>query len=408
MAIWIHASGFIDPSLPQHLISPDLYAFIKNVAGKIQPYPTSGHDDQDFLTKTDFLLPPCGSLLLFLGSESTAEVQPAAGPSEVIKPIAGRTQIKRVGPNVLTLDYVDVTAGGETRDRIYTYPAGHFVFAKNGMPRNPWDSAVQLRDSLITKTFPPDSGFEATYRFTIAERVPDDLAIVIERADLYTISCNDRPVQPMKGEDNWWLDRSFFKVDLAQAAKVGENRVTIQAAPMTIYHELEPAYVIGDFSIKPADSGFVVVPASPLTYGNADHGWEDQGAPFYAEGVDYTEVFMVPKQGDRRYELVLPDWYGAVATVSVNGRRAGTIYHRPWKCDVTDSLRLGEENTVTVRVIGTLRNTLGPHHLGGAGDHVGSAWPNAFHKAPETGPPARSDYSTLDYGLFAPPAMEAH
>ena len=30
-----------------------------------------------------------------------------------------------------------------------------------------------------------------------------------------------------------------------------------------MFHELEPAYVLGDFALKPADKGFVIVPARP-------------------------------------------------------------------------------------------------------------------------------------------------
>jgi hypothetical protein len=61
------------------------------------------------------------------------------------------------------------------------------------MERNPWDSAVQFKDELIRKTFPAGSGFTASYKFTIEEAVPKDLAIVIERPDLYTITCNGQP-----------------------------------------------------------------------------------------------------------------------------------------------------------------------------------------------------------------------
>ena len=57
------------------------------------------------------------------------------------------------------------------------------------------------------------------------------------------------------------------------------------------------------------------------------------------------------------------------------------------------------KNLVEVVVIGTLRNTLGPHH---AGAIFGSAWPGMFQQAPTTGPPAGGSYSTAGYGLFEP------
>jgi hypothetical protein len=52
-----------------------------------------------------------------------------------------------------------------------------------------------------------------------------------------------------------------------------------------------------------------------------------------------------------------------------------------------------------VTVVGTLKNTLGPHH---AGKISGTAWPAIFHQGPETGPPPGAAYDTLGYGLFEP------
>ena len=157
-------------------------------------------------------------------------------------------EIRRLEPNVLTLDYVDVTAGGETKKNLYYHRAQQLTFQKNGLAANPWDQAVQFGDEQIRHKFPADSGFTATYRFTIEKQVPKPLWIVIERPDLYTITCNGRPVTAAPGQ--WWLDRSFGKIDIASAAQVGENAVTIKAAPMTIYHELESAYVLGDFALE--------------------------------------------------------------------------------------------------------------------------------------------------------------
>jgi hypothetical protein len=50
-------------------------------------------------------------------------------------------------------------------------------------------------------------------------------------------------------------------------------------------------------------------------------------------------------------------------------------------------------------VIGTLKNTLGPHH----GDiKLGTAWPAMFRNGPPDGPPPGAKYHTVAYGLFAP------
>jgi hypothetical protein len=246
---------------------------------------------------------------------------------------------------------------------------------------------------LITKTFGPDSGFEATYRFTIEDRVPEQLWIVIERPDLYTITCNGKPVSAQNGK--WWLDKSFGRIELTKAVKIGENAVTIKASPFTIYHELEPAYVLGAFKLKPAEAGFVIVGESKpaLKLGS----WKEQGYPFYAAGVSYSRTFDIPQPAGQ-YAVGLDRWYGSVAEVLVNGKTAGYITSQPWQCDITKSVQAGT-NTIEVRVIGTLKNTLGPHH---AGTGLGSAWPGMFQQGPETGPPAGGNYHTVDYGLFTP------
>jgi hypothetical protein len=259
------------------------------------------------------------------------------------------------------------------------------------MERNPWDSAVQFRDELIRKTFPAGSGFEASYRFTIAGKVPANLAIVIERPDLYTITCNGKPVRARKGD--WWLDKAFGRIAIAQAARAGENVVTITASPFTILHELEPAYVLGDFALRAADRGFVIAPDQPLKLGH----WNEQGHPFYSAGVSYRARFDAPTPAGR-YAVALPSWHGSVAKVTMNGKPAGYITAPPWECDVTGLVKRGA-NTIEVVVIGTLKNTLGPHH----GRHPpGSAWPRMFQVGPKPGLPPGKDYDTAGYGLREP------
>jgi hypothetical protein len=126
-------------------------------------------------------------------------------------------------------------------------------------------------------------------------------------------------------------------------------------------------------------------------------GWNEQGHPFYAAGVGYQQRFKI-EQKTGRFVVSVPHWYGSVAKVLVNGDLAGYIAAPPWELDVTDELIRGD-NRVEVVVIGTLRNTLGPHHGGHA---LGSAWPGMFQAGPKPGPPPGDHYSTVGYGMFAP------
>ena len=82
----------------------------------------------------------------------------------------------------------------------------------------------------------------------------------------------------------------------------------------------------------------------------------------------------------------------------MNGQSAGYIFCPPYELDVTELLKPGE-STIEVVVIGTLKNTLGPHH---GNPPLGTAWPAMWHKAPNPGPPPGKDYSSVGYGLFEP------
>lgn len=372
---------------------------VKSAAGRIEQWDPSTAEISMYPfektgagVKARFELPPCGSLVLFLSKKSHAPVAKTKITTSIVAS-QGELEIRPIEGNVLTLDFVDITADGETKKNIYFYKASQFAFAKNGMGRNPWDSAVQFRDELISRTFGPESGFEATYRFTIEQQVPEQLWIVIERPDLYTIKCNGKTVSAMK--DTWWLDKAFGKIDIGDAAMVGENTVTITASPFTIYHELESAYLLGAFTLKESDSGFVIAGGSEpaLKLGS----WKKQGYPFYAAGVCYKQAFNI-KRPAGGYLVDLAKWYGSVVEIIVNGNSAGYIAYKPWQCDVTDLIKQGK-NTIEVLVIGTLKNTLGPHH---AGKGLGSAWPGMFQQGPETGPPPGKNYHTVDYGLFEP------
>ncbi len=235
--------------------------------------------------KVAFDLPRCGSLLLFL-SGKPGEPGPVA--VEKATPIApqGPLQIARIAPNVLTLDYVDITAGGETHQRLYYNRANQLAWQKNGLPRNPWNSAVQYKDELISKTFPPDSGFEVTYRFTIDGPVPQPLEIVIERPDLYAMTCNGTPITAAK--DAWWLDKAFGRIDVTAAAKAGENAVTLKARPFTMHHEIAAAFVLGDFALRPASAGFVISPPSaPSLAKGVAHSTDIEGVAWLTSGIGF-------------------------------------------------------------------------------------------------------------------------
>jgi hypothetical protein len=300
-------------------------------------------------------------------------------------------EVQRVGPNVLTVDYCELTIGGETKSNLYCYQAGEVAFQKNGLAHNPWDHAVQFKDELIAHRIPPNDGFTASYHFNVNGTVPADLAVAIERTDLYEVSCNGKRLTATSGE--WWLDKAFQRINIAAAACSGDNVISLHATNFTMFHEIEPLYILGDFNLSFASRGFAIESSQPLHFGK----WNEQGLPLYSDAVRYSAKCSIAST-DGRFLVTLPSWLGSVARVKVNGKQAGIIGWPPWQCDVSKLVKKGD-NQVEVAVVGTLKNTLGPHH---GSPQLGAAWPSGFRVSPKEGQPNGSQYSTVGYGLFEP------
>jgi len=342
-----------------------------------------------------FSLPPGGSLLLCVKDE---RVKPAAaGPAPAWEDVQaeGALKVESLGPNVLTLDYCDLTVAGRTEKDQYFYDAQRKTFQAHGLDRNPWDSAVQYKTNIVDlDKFPAGSGFSAVFWFRAVKGDARDFAglkAVVERPKIFRIFINDAEVEALPGE--WWLDRAFGVYPVGARIISGWNKITVRARPFTIHSELEPVYLLGDFRLAAVARGFEIIPPAPLAAG----AWNAQGWPFYGAGIRYTRTITVPQDAaGASYRLRLGPWLGATAEVFVGGKRVGTAAFPPYEVDLTGALASGP-NEVSVIVYGTLRNTLGPFHNDQA---LGRAWPGSFQQGAKGGLPPGSEYSSVGYGLF--------
>ena len=159
---------------------------------------------------------------------------------------------------------------------------------------------------------------------------------------------------------------------------------------MKIHAEIEPVYITGDFSVRSADKGWTIeAPVKSLTAGS----WKDQGMPFYSWGVTYGKEFNIEKP-EGVYKIRLNKWNGTIAEVSVDGKTAGVIAFPPYECDVTKFIKSGV-NKAEVKIIGSLKNLMGPHFNNPAPGMVSPGhWRNVKSY------PAGEDYQLLDYGLM--------
>lgn len=158
---------------------------------------------------------------------------------------------------------------------------------------------------------------------------------------------------------------------------------------MSVYAEIEPVYILGDFNLESAEKGWKIVPAQPLQTGS----WKKQGLPLYGHSITYVKTFSI-EHIDRQVEVQLGEWKGTVAAVKVNGIPAGVIISAPNSLTITKYLKKGA-NRIEVEVVGSLKNLLGPHHNSPRPGLVGPGhWGNVKSY------PSGKNYDTYDYGLM--------
>jgi len=362
---------------------------MNTLTGDINGYPYENDGDKLNLA---FTIPPTGSLLLYIPSNDEFDFDV---PSKALNLSPLQSDLPMIvtsdEDNALTIDFCDITVGNETVSDIHTYDAADKIYKyydfKNG---NPWNHSVQYKTNIVdSDTFGSNTGFTAAYHFNIKGDFDySSFKAVVERPDLWIVTVNGTEVKPEAGK--WWLDRSFSVFNIGTLVKEGDNTITLKTSPMKVNAEIEPVYITGDFSVKPAGKGWTIeAPVKSLTAGS----WKDQGLPFYSWGITYTREFNIDTP-EGKYFAVLPSWKGTIAEVSVNDQTAGVIAFPPYQSEVTGLLKQGS-NKIEIKVIGSLKNLLGPHHNNPPPGYASPwNWRNV-----KSYPPGNS-YHLIDYGLF--------
>ncbi len=362
---------------------------MNTLTGEIHGYPCIKEGEKITCV---FSLPPAGSLLLFIPYQKTGDF-PIPVVKTVLYPVASTSpmSITKDAENALMIDFCDITVGDETVKDLHTYYAADKVYKYYGFKNgNPWNTSVQFRTNIVDRdTFGLKTGFTAAYHFIVKGDFDySSFKTVVERPDLWTVKVNDTVVKPDEGK--WWIDTNFRVFNIGNLVKKGNNTITIKASPMKIHAEIEPVYLTGDFSVKPADKGWIIeAPVKTLTMGS----WKEQGMPFYSWGVGYTKEFNIEKP-EGQYFISLNNWKGTIAEIMVNDQPATPVAFPPYRSEITALIKPGP-NKIEVKVIGSLKNLLGPHHNN---PPAGLASPGNWRNVKSY--PAGKDYQMLDYGLY--------
>jgi hypothetical protein len=362
---------------------------MNSLTGGIYGYPAKQSGNQVSCT---FALPPAGSLLLFIPASGGKNLSVPSKPVDM-RPVQSNSAIKvaRNEDNALMIDFCDLEIGNEKVKDLNNYYAADKVFKYYGFKNgNPWNTSVQFKRNTVSRdTFGVNTGFKVSYHFNIKGAFDfGAMKAVVERPGMWTVTVNGTEVKPDAGK--WWLDRSLSVFSIGKLVRTGGNTISLKASPMKIHAEIEPVYILGDFSVSPAEKGFTIgPPAASYRLGS----WKEQGLPFYSWGITYSKEFNLEK-AEGKWEVGLVNWKGTVAEVTVNGQPATVVAFPPYTTDVTKLIKPGI-NKIDVKIIGSLKNLLGPHHNDPT---PGFASPHSWREVMNY--PAGKDYQMMDYGLM--------
>ncbi|GAB3907006.1 glycosyl hydrolase [Mucilaginibacter boryungensis] len=360
--------------------------------GKISKY---DFKQQNGYMSIKFNVPPAGSMMLFISNHQLQGYQKEAPAKPIIVVKTKPAYVQRPDNNTLTVDFcdLDIHQPDSSYKNLHVGMASNKVFKHYGFTDgvgNPWNNRTQFKNAIVKRdTFSKGTGYTATYHFTIKEGVNcKHFSAVIEQPHLWSnVKINGIVVKNVPGQ--WWLDRSFGVYKIGPYLKPGDNQIAVSISPMSIYAEIEPVYIRGDFNLIAADKGWVISPPVPIGLGS----WAKQGLPLYGQSITYSKTFYIQSLS-KQYTVQLGKWQGTVASVKVNQVFAGIITSEPNNLSITRLLKKGN-NTVEVEVIGSLKNVLGPFYNKPV---PGLVDPGKWYNI-KSQPPGNS-YDLYNYGLM--------
>lgn len=267
--------------------------------------------------------------------------EPVEGEPEEFEEVASvglpaEWKLELLGPNALTLDRCRFRIGDGDWEEDYT------IFLNQRL----WDigEPVKLEMAFTIEVDADPSGWK-------------DVFLVMEEPEEFEVLVNGERIDTSRDE-GWWVDIAFRKVRLDGRLVRGRNEVVLRTE-WRPPREVESAYLIGPFGVKEGEKGKFVLVGLPEKVELGDLG--PQGLPFFAGEVALSSEVEVPAGDAERAVLELEGLQAIVAVVEVNGEEAGRIAWRPWRLDLTGKVKRGR-NSLRIRLVGSLRNLLGPHH----------------------------------------------
>ena len=337
----------------------------------------------------------CATLLLVTGEGLPEEASLISDSFRDVELKDGR--IVKDSPNALTLDMASwTTAGGKNHREKYVLELTENLFRKNRFRHGtPW-THIQVGTTLMDKNgkYGPETAFKVHYKFKVEKSaLPCRILAGVERPELWDVLINGTKVTPCGCDP---LDHGMGAYDISDYLVPGTNVITLDAPKFNVLAEVEPIILRGEFGVKASRGRFVISrPVRRLGYGD----WKDYRMPFYHGGVVYNysaELDAAPECA----RLELGKFEGTIVSVKVNGKDAGFVGEEGGSfLEIGKYLRRGR-NRISIRVAGSLRNVLGPHH--GYNKYIPYDW--SMYKRGYV--PKAEEYAFSEYGLYEKPVLK--
>jgi len=313
------------------------------------------NDGERIVTEVSF--EPAGSRILVLDSARQprlgAPVRERVAATITVQP---PWQLERHSPNVLVLDYCDYRLDGEAWQE-------HRPVLRE-LSRPPYGDPAPALSRMLTR-HGAGHRLKVRYHFTTADRAAADAVrlLAMETAAESTVTLNGAVLG--ESDDRFWLDPSFRSFSVAGLVRAGNNVIeaTTTLHPLT---EIEQCYILGEFDVvRRGHREFVIGTAREVVAGT---NLAEEGSPFFCGAVTVSTEVELPAARDLsagRVYLELACENVAVVEVHLNAECCGIVFPSERRVEVTEQLRKGN-NTLSLKLVGTLRNLLGPHHFTGA------------------------------------------
>lgn len=348
---------------------------------------------------------PYDSLVLIDdGSPFTIENFNKEQETEILD-LSGDWELIDFGQNVLTLDTCDV----------------YFDDILVGKKENVVDilyMALELKRKV---------NIRLDFSFNVTD-IPQECYLVCETPEKFKLTVNGKELK--KDDVGYFVDTSFRKLSLEEMLIKGKNIILFEITldpdqetyenleksykfeseknKLTFDTEIEPIYLIGDFSVD-TNGTYKTLDKDAVRY----HGdfniatkkqeiklknIEQQGFPFFAGRITVRKSFFA---SHKNYILKLDKKGVNAVHIKVNNKDCGCLMWGHLTCDISSAMQEGN-NVIELTLVNNLRNMLGPHHL-----PEGETWfacPQNFYKKGNVWTngmdmPWNMDYCLVEFGI---------